>query len=221
VLRHAVAVRRQVARPRLCWPDRAILAALTRLLPSNRHRFVTPETPAALASGPGQTPLDHAASSTRAAVDPPELQRLILRMVSENPTWSHRRIHGDLVRLGFTVAPSTVWLLLDRAGIQPTPHRAGLTWRQFLSGGIHRLSYQLPTPSRACCPSAASMLATPERWRDGTMALRWFAAGMVEAGKQFRRVNGHLHLPALRAALQAEVAEAGTRRCEDQEVNAA
>jgi len=37
------------------------------------------------------------------------------------------------VRLGFTVAPSTVWLLLDRAGIQPAPHRAGLTWRQFLS----------------------------------------------------------------------------------------
>ena len=37
-----------------------------------------------------------------------------------------------------------------------------------------------------------------KRWRDGQMALRWCAAGMVEAGKQFRRVNGHLHLPALR-----------------------
>jgi putative transposase len=37
------------------------------------------------------------------------------------------------VRLGVTVAPSTVWLLLDRAGIEPAPHRAGLTWRQFLS----------------------------------------------------------------------------------------
>jgi hypothetical protein len=43
------------------------------------------------------------------------------------------------------------------------------------------------------------------------MALRWCAAGMVETGKQFRRVNGHLHLPALRAALQAEVAGAVTR----------
>ena len=39
------------------------------------------------------------------------------------------------------------------------------------------------------------------------MALRWCAAGMVEAGKQFRRVNGHLHLPALRAALEREIAE--------------
>jgi transposase-like protein len=47
-----------------------------------------------------------------------------------------------------------------------------------------------------------------KRWRDGTMALRWCAAGMVEAGKQFRRVNGHLHLPALRTALQRHVATA-------------
>jgi transposase-like protein len=42
-----------------------------------------------------------------------------------------------------------------------------------------------------------------KRWRDGTMALRWCAAGMIEAGHQFRRVNGHLHLPKLRAALDA------------------
>ena len=46
-----------------------------------------------------------------------------------------------------------------------------------------------------------------ERWRDGQMALRWCAAGMVEAGKQFRRVNGHLHLPSLRAALERQTAE--------------
>jgi putative transposase len=45
-----------------------------------------------------------------------------------------------------------------------------------------------------------------KRWRDGQMALRWCAAGMIEAGKQFRRVNGHLHLPALRAALERETA---------------
>ena len=46
-----------------------------------------------------------------------------------------------------------------------------------------------------------------KRWRDGQMALRWCAAGMIEAGKQFRRVNGHLHLAALRAALEREFAE--------------
>jgi putative transposase len=44
-----------------------------------------------------------------------------------------------------------------------------------------------------------------KRWRDGQMALRWCAAGMLEATKQFRRVNGCLHLPALRAALDAHV----------------
>jgi putative transposase len=45
-----------------------------------------------------------------------------------------------------------------------------------------------------------------KRWRDGQMALRWCAAGMVQAGTQFRRVNGHLHLRALRTALERHVA---------------
>jgi hypothetical protein len=61
-----------------------------------------------------------------------------------------------------------------------------------------------------------------KRWRDGQMALRWCAAGMVEAGKQFRRVNGHLHLPALRTALARHVgAEIVTDDCHDQQVSAA
>jgi hypothetical protein len=46
-----------------------------------------------------------------------------------------------------------------------------------------------------------------KNWQSGDMALRWCAAGLVEAGKQFRRVNGHMHLPVLRAALQRHVAE--------------
>jgi len=45
-----------------------------------------------------------------------------------------------------------------------------------------------------------------KNWLNGTMALRWCAAGMLEASKQFRRVNGHLHLPALRVALDSHVA---------------
>ncbi|HWD43735.1 MAG TPA: IS256 family transposase [Actinomycetota bacterium] len=47
--------------------------------------------------------------------------------------------------------------------------------------------------------------ANVKRWQDGQMVLRWVAAGMREAAKQFRRVNGYLHLPALRAALDATV----------------
>jgi putative transposase len=60
-----------------------------------------------------------------------------------------------------------------------------------------------------------------KRWRDGTMALRWCAAGMIEAGKQFRRVNGHLHLPRLRAALDACFTENVTAACQDHTVRAA
>ena len=47
--------------------------------------------------------------------------------------------------------------------------------------------------------------ANVKRWQDGQMVLRWIAAGMGEAAKQFRRVNGYLHLPALRTALDATV----------------
>lgn len=60
-----------------------------------------------------------------------------------------------------------------------------------------------------------------KRWRDGTMALRWCAAGMVEAKQQFRRVNGHLHLTGLRAALERETAETVRPSGHDEEVNAA
>jgi putative transposase len=60
-----------------------------------------------------------------------------------------------------------------------------------------------------------------KRWRDGQMALRWCAAGMVEASKQFRRVNGHLHLPKLRAALERHIRETVTPIRHNQTSNAA
>jgi putative transposase len=59
-----------------------------------------------------------------------------------------------------------------------------------------------------------------KRWRDGQMALRWCAAGMIEASKQFRRVNGFLHLPALRDALNRHAAATVTPPCEDEHVAA-
>jgi len=60
-----------------------------------------------------------------------------------------------------------------------------------------------------------------KHWKDGQMALRWAAAGMLEAGKQFRRVNGHLHLPALRAALEADIRKTVGPVVQDQDSNAA
>ena len=62
--------------------------------------------------------------------------------------------------------------------------------------------------------------ANVKRWRDGQMALRWCAAGMIEARKQFRRVNGFLHLPALRRALDAHVNGTVTPQCNNEEVAA-
>ena len=53
--------------------------------------------------------------------------------------------------------------------------------------------------------------ANVKRWQDGQMVLRWVAAGMGEAATQFRRVNGYLYLPALRAALDATLAVTPTK----------
>src|SRR6266545_252320 len=136
VLRHEVAVlRRQVTRPRPTWPDRAILAALARLLPRERrhHRLVTPDTllrwHRALVKRSWTKPHRPPGRPSRSQ----ELRRLVLRMAADNPTWGYRRIHGELMQLGYRVAPSTVWLMLKRAGIEPTPRRVELTWRQFLA----------------------------------------------------------------------------------------
>ena len=60
-----------------------------------------------------------------------------------------------------------------------------------------------------------------KRWRDGTMALRWCAAGITEAGKQFRRVNGHMHLTKLRAALEEHVAGTVSPDIHDENMTAA
>ena len=54
-------------------------------------------------------------------------------MATDNPTWGHRRVQGELVKLGHPIAASTVWQILHDAGIGPAPRRAGPTWRQFLT----------------------------------------------------------------------------------------
>ncbi len=135
VLRHQGSIlRRQVARPRPTWADRALLSALARLLPKTRrrHLFVTPGTLlrwhadvitrrwTTKSQRPGRPPTS------------PPLRRVILRLASENPDWGYRRIAGELAGMGPQVVASTVWAILTRAGIDPSPRRSGPTWTEFL-----------------------------------------------------------------------------------------
>jgi putative transposase len=60
------------------------------------------------------------------------IRALVLRLARENPGWGYRRIHGELAGLGAKIAASTVWEILKKAGIDPTPRRADPTWPQFL-----------------------------------------------------------------------------------------
>jgi putative transposase len=57
----------------------------------------------------------------------------VIRMATDNPAWGHRRVQGELVRLGHRIAASTVWQVLHDAGIDPAPRRPGPTWKQFLT----------------------------------------------------------------------------------------
>jgi transposase InsO family protein len=138
VLRHENAVlRRQVARAHYTPVDRVWLAALSRLLPRRRWAEVFAVTPATILAWHRRLvsrKWDYTARrcpgrpSTAAAI-----KKLVIRMATENPTWGHRRVQGELVRLGHRIAASTVWQILHDAGIDPAPRRSGPTWRQFLS----------------------------------------------------------------------------------------
>jgi transposase len=64
---------------------------------------------------------------------PALIRKLVIRMATENPTWGHRRVQGELIKLGHRIAASTVWQILHDAGIDPAPRRTGPTWKQFLT----------------------------------------------------------------------------------------
>jgi len=139
ILRHQVAVlQRQVRTPRLSWADRAVLAALARLLPSGHLRqlrlIISPRT---LLRWHADLVRRRWACPRRSPGRPRTAQAiraLVLEMAHDNPGWGYRRIHGELIGLGYKIAPSTVWQILNDAGIDPARTRAGQTWRAFLAG---------------------------------------------------------------------------------------
>jgi putative transposase len=137
VLRHENAVlRRNAGRIRYDPGDRAWLAVLTQFIPRRRWAEVFPATPATLLAWHRRLATrKYDTSKRRQPGRPPTVRsiaRLTIRLAKENPLWGYRRIHGELVKLGVTVAASTVYEILRTAGVDPAPRRDGPTWRQFL-----------------------------------------------------------------------------------------
>jgi len=86
---------------------------------------------AALAPGPCRQALDLPARPARPGIAK-ETTALVLRLAKENPQWGYRRIHGELATMGIVIAASSVWSILKRRGIDPSPRRSGPTWAEFL-----------------------------------------------------------------------------------------
>jgi putative transposase len=121
-----------VARPKLRAADRALPAAAASQLPrpSRGARLVIPRTLLRWhrALMRRQWPGKRGRPPVRA-----ELRAVALRLARENPRWGHRRIGGELAKLGLRVSPTTVRRLLARSGLGPAPRGSGPGWREFLS----------------------------------------------------------------------------------------
>jgi hypothetical protein len=135
VLRHELVVlQRQHPRPRLQPTDRALLAALSRLLPRARWAvfLVRPETLLRWHRRLVRRRWTYPTASNGRPPISEEVQQLIVRLAGENPRWGYQRIHGELLRLGVGVSASSIRRILCAHGLDPAPRRGAANWRSFL-----------------------------------------------------------------------------------------
>jgi transposase len=198
VLRHENAVlRRHAGRVRYEPADRVWFAALAGLIPRSRWTEVFAVTPATLLAWHRRLATrKYDTSKRRKPGRPPTIRsiaRLAVRLASENPLWGYRRIHGELTKLGVTVAASTVYEILRAAGIDPAPRRDGPTWRQFLhaqAAGILAVDFL----------HVDTVLLTSDPWSLGCMS--WCSSSTAPAGCTWaaspptRPVTGQCSRPA-------------------------
>ena len=135
VLRHQLAVlRRQISRPRFEPADRALLGAVSRMLPRSVWScfLVKPDAPLRwhrrFVAGAWTYPQRH---TGRPRLDQ-DAQLLIVRLATENPRWGYQRIQGELLHLGVRVSATAIRRTLRRHGLDPAPRRMATSWPAFL-----------------------------------------------------------------------------------------